>query len=137
MEFDTFRNDEWDPPAPVREHVGININNLASQKSTEWYTKTKENITYSAPISYDSGTQILSDAFTGFNSDKTPMQQHLSSMVDLTQNLPEWVEFGFSSSTGHLSELHFLCSWSFDMSIQKSAPSDKNENPSKRKLVAA
>lgn len=64
------------------------------------------------------------------------MQQHLSSIVDLTQNLPEWVEFGFSSSTGHLSELHFLCSWSFDMSIQKPAPSDKLENSSKRKLVA-
>uniref|UniRef100_A0A2N9EGB1 non-specific serine/threonine protein kinase n=1 Tax=Fagus sylvatica TaxID=28930 RepID=A0A2N9EGB1_FAGSY len=35
VEFDTFPNDGWDPPAdPVREHVGININDIKSQNST-------------------------------------------------------------------------------------------------------
>lgn len=137
VEFDTFRNDAWDPPAPVREHVGININSIRSQKSTAWYTKTKEDRTYSATISYDSSSQILNVTFTGFNSDNTPMQQHLSSRVNLRQTLPALVEFGFSSSTGLISELHVLCSWSFESGLQKSARPYKNEaEGSMRKLVA-
>jgi hypothetical protein len=46
VEFDTFRNDGWDPRDPVREHVGININNIKSQNSTPWYCSIKENKAY-------------------------------------------------------------------------------------------
>ncbi|KAG7977511.1 hypothetical protein I3843_05G034600 [Carya illinoinensis] len=114
VEFDTFRNDELDPPEPVHEHVGININSIRSQNYAPWSSVIKENRTYSASISYDSASQNLSVTFTGFSNGIIPIQQHLSSIVDLRDYLPERVEFGFSSSTGLLSELHILRSWSFE-----------------------
>jgi hypothetical protein len=49
----------------------------------------------------------------------------------LTEHLPEIVEFGFSSSTGLISESHFLCSWSF-----VSQPPNKTKDDRKTKLVA-
>jgi hypothetical protein len=30
VKFDTFQNGGLDPPDPVREHIGININNMTS-----------------------------------------------------------------------------------------------------------
>ncbi|KAB1205761.1 L-type lectin-domain containing receptor kinase IX.1 [Morella rubra] len=139
VEFDTFRN-EWDPPEPVREHVGINTNGMRSRKTVQWYSLTNENRTYSASISYDSTTQNLSVSFTGFRSDGTPTLQKLSDVVNLKENLPEWVELGFSASTGYLSELHILCSWSFESRSkpsvnQNSAPPEKNEDKSRVKMA--
>ncbi|KAG6652100.1 L-type lectin-domain containing receptor kinase IX.1-like isoform X1 [Carya illinoinensis] len=141
VEFDTYRNRRWDPVEPVREHVGINVNNLTSQNSTPWYSVIKENRTYSASISYRSSTQNLSVTFTGFNgvNGTVPVQQHLSSIVAFEDQLPEWVEFGFSSSTGFSTELHVLCSWSFESTppffIRKSAEPNKNGDDGKKKLV--
>uniref|UniRef100_A0A2N9JAQ2 non-specific serine/threonine protein kinase n=1 Tax=Fagus sylvatica TaxID=28930 RepID=A0A2N9JAQ2_FAGSY len=43
VEFDTFRNDPWDPHAPVREHVGININNITSQRK-QWFAGKEEEL---------------------------------------------------------------------------------------------
>ncbi|XP_075673325.1 L-type lectin-domain containing receptor kinase IX.1-like [Castanea sativa] len=141
VEFDTFPNEEFDPLNSVREHVGININNLKSQISTPWYCTIKENRTYSARINYDSSTQNLSVTFTGFNYDNTIIQQHLSLVINLTDHLPESVEFGFSASTGLISELHILSTWSFESpspsTIQQSpAPSvEKSKDEPKTKLV--
>ncbi|KAF3949316.1 hypothetical protein CMV_024803 [Castanea mollissima] len=111
VEFDTFRNTEYDSLNSVREHVGININNMKSQISTPWNCTIKENRTYSASINYDSN------------------------------HLPELVDFGFSASTGLISELHILSTWSFESTapstIQQSpAPSvEKNKDEPKTKLV--
>ncbi|KAM3694756.1 hypothetical protein ACJW31_07G079700 [Castanea mollissima] len=141
VEFDTFPNEEFDPLNSVREHVGININNLKSQISTPWYCTIKENRTYSASINYDSSTQNLSVTFTGFNYDNTIIQQHLSLVINLTDHLPELVEFGFSASTGLISELHILSTWSFESTApstiqQLPAPSvEKNKDEPKTKLV--
>ncbi|KAL4615068.1 hypothetical protein ACB092_07G097800 [Castanea dentata] len=150
VEFDTFPNEEFDPLNSVREHVGININNLKSQVSTPWYCTIKENRTYSASINYDSSTQNLSVTFTGFNYDNTIIQQHLSLVINLTDHLPESVEFGFSASTGLISELHILSTWSFESTapstIQQSPapptiqqlpapPVEKNKDEPKTKLV--
>jgi hypothetical protein len=128
VEFDTFTN-EWDPPAPVREHVGININSLTSRKTTTWYSVIKENRTYGSSISYGSSTQNLSVSFTGFNSNDTiPIEQHISSIVDLRDYLPERVEFGFTAGTGLISEQHYLCSWSFESTAPQPQP-NKTEKP--------
>jgi serine/threonine protein kinase len=143
VEFDTFRNDGWDPPDPVREHVGININSMTSRNSTTWYSIIKENRTYSSSISYDPTTQNLSVSFTGFNStnDNVPIKQHLSSIVDLREHLPERVKFGFTAGTGLISELHILCSWSFESTTPLLIPKspqpqpNKNEKQSKAGLV--
>ncbi|XP_050260655.1 L-type lectin-domain containing receptor kinase IX.1-like isoform X5 [Quercus robur] len=141
VEFDTFQNVEFDLPNSVSEHVGININNMSSQVSTPWYCTIKENRTYSASINYDSSTQNLSVTFTGFSHDNTTIQQHLSLVINLTDHLPESVEFGFSASTGLISELHILSTWSSESTapstIQQSpAPSvEKNKDEPKTKLV--
>ncbi|KAK7842799.1 l-type lectin-domain containing receptor kinase ix.1 [Quercus suber] len=140
VEFDTFRNEEFDLDS-VGEHVGININNMKSEISTPWYCTITENRTYSASINYDSSTQNLSVTFTGFNYDNTPIQQNLSLVINLTDHLPESVEFGFSASTGLISELHILSTWSFESTspstIQRSpaAPVGKNKDEPKTKLV--
>ncbi|KAM3686281.1 hypothetical protein ACJW31_11G186600 [Castanea mollissima] len=132
VEFDTFRNIEYDSWNSVREHVGININNMTSQISTPWNCTIKENRTYSASINYESSTQNLSVTFTGFNYDNTSIQHHLSFVINLTDHLPELVDFGFSASTGLLSELHILSTWSFE----STAPSvEKNKDGPKTKLV--
>ncbi|KAF3961228.1 hypothetical protein CMV_014138 [Castanea mollissima] len=142
VEFDTFHNAPWDPSYEVPEHVGININNMTSYNSTAWYCTIMQNRTYSASINYDSSTQNFSVTFTGFANDTTPIQQHLSSIINLTLLLPEWVEFGFSASTGLLSELHILTAWSFEstsplLNQQSPAPSvEKNKDEPNKKLVA-
>ncbi|KAK4563523.1 hypothetical protein RGQ29_005872 [Quercus rubra] len=139
VEFDTFQNDEFDELNSVREHVGININSMKSQISTPWYCTIKENRTYSASINYDASTQNLSVTFTGYKN--TTIQQHLYFVINLTDHLPESVEFGFSASTGLISELHILSTWSFKSTspstIQQSpAPSvEKNKDEPKTKLV--
>ena len=136
VEFDTYRNPRWDPPLPVSEHVGININNITSLTSTPWYCNIKENRTYSVSVSYDAIMQNLSVTFTGFNNGTTPIQQHLSSVTNLIEHLPEWVEFGFSASTGFLSESHILCTWSFQSTQPFWIQPNKNEkNFRKKKLV--
>ncbi|KAF5448517.1 hypothetical protein F2P56_029043 [Juglans regia] len=139
VEFDTYSNSEWDPPEPVQEHVGININDMRSTNYAPWDAVITENRTYSASISYHSSTQNLSVTFTGFDNGVTPIQRHLSSIVNLTDYLPEWVEFGFSASTGLVTELHIICSWSFNSTspfrIQTPAVPKKNGDGSKRKLV--
>ncbi|KAM3694796.1 hypothetical protein ACB098_07G081600 [Castanea mollissima] len=132
VEFDTFHNAPWDPSYEVPEHVGININNMTSYNSTAWYCTIMQNRTYSASINYDSSTQNFSVTFTGFANDTTPIQQHLSSIINLTLLLPEWVEFGFSASTGLLSELHILTAWSFE----STSPLEKNKDEPNKKLVA-
>ena len=141
VEFDTFNNTELDPSYPVREHVGININSMKSRNSTPWYCTIMQNRTYSASINYDSSTHNFSVTFTGFDNDSTPIQQHLSYTINLKVFLPEWVEFGFSASTGFVSELHFLTAWSFEstsplMNQQPPAPSvEKNKDEPNKKLV--
>jgi serine/threonine protein kinase len=143
VEFDTFWNEGWDPPDVVGEHVGININSMTSRNSTTWYSIIKENRTYSSSISYDPTTQNLSVSFTGFNStnDNVPIKQHLSSIVDLREHLPERVKFGFTAGTGLISELHILCSWSFESTTPLLIPKspqpqpNKNEKQSKAGLV--
>ena len=71
---------------------------------------------YDADVSYDSGSNRLSVTFTGYKDDKK-IKQHLFSVVNLSDVLPEWVEIGFSSATGFFYEEHTLSSWSFNSSL--------------------
>jgi hypothetical protein len=142
VEFDTFWNAKWDPPELASEHVGINIIKITSRNSTTWYSVIKENRTYSFSISYNSSTQNLNVSFTGFSiNDPIPIKQNLSSIVDLRDYLPERVEFGFSASTGMVSELHILSLWSFESTaplLIQNPPQpepNKNEKESKAGLV--
>ncbi len=57
VKFDTFQNGGLDPPDPVREHIGININNMTSWNSTTCYSIIKDNRTYSCEISTTTAKQ--------------------------------------------------------------------------------
>ncbi|KAM4088589.1 hypothetical protein ACJW30_07G082700 [Castanea mollissima] len=135
VEFDTYRNLRWDPPLPVREHVGININNITSLTSTPWYCNIKENRTYSVSVEYDAIMQNLSVTFIGFYNGTTPIQQHLSSVTNLIEHLPEWVEFGFLASTSLLFESHILCTWSFQSTQPFWIQPNKNEENFRKKIL--
>jgi len=125
VEFDTLANN-WDPKY---DHVGIDVNAINTTHTTEWYTSMDER-GYDADISFDSASNRLSVTFTGYK-DNVKIEQTLFSVVNLSDILPEWVEFGFSSATGFTYEEHTLSSWSFNSSLEM----EPKKGGSKRGLV--
>ncbi|KAF9665855.1 hypothetical protein SADUNF_Sadunf16G0168200 [Salix dunnii] len=115
VEFDIFQND-FDPP---REHVGIDINSLKSEKYITWECDILGGKTTEAWISYNSSTHNLSVSFTGYiNNTNTTEMQFLSRIGSLRDILPERVSFGFSASTGKSYAIHTLRSWDFSSSLE-------------------
>nr|GEV14151.1 L-type lectin-domain containing receptor kinase IX.1-like [Tanacetum cinerariifolium] len=123
VEFDTFCN-FWDPEGSdpdtcIGDHVGMDINNITSVKSKEWFS----NITYGreceASIKYDSTSKKFSVSFTGFQNDLPDGEDGLDYTIDLRDELPEWVIFGFSAATGKLFEKNNVKSWSFNSTTLK------------------
>ncbi|CAH2042939.1 unnamed protein product [Thlaspi arvense] len=116
VEFDTFQN-SWDPQDinPVT-HGGININSLTSNATAVWYNDIPHGIENEAWINYDSGSKNLTVIFTG-SRNNTRVEGSLHLLVDLSY-LPEWVEFGFSASTGTGFEKNNVKSWQFNSSLQ-------------------
>nr|KYP61211.1 Lectin-domain containing receptor kinase A4.3 [Cajanus cajan] len=125
VEFDTLVND-WDPKY---YHVGIDVNSISTYDTTEWFASMDER-GYEADVSYDSGSNKLSVTFTGYK-DNVTIKQNLFAVVNLSDVLPEWVEFGFSSATGFTYEPHTLSSWSFNSSLDL----ESHKGGSKRGLV--
>ncbi|XP_058758153.1 L-type lectin-domain containing receptor kinase IX.1-like [Vicia villosa] len=125
VEFDTFVND-WDPKY---DHVGIDVNSIATSYTTQWFTSMDER-GYDAEVSYNSSSNNITVTFTGYQ-DNNIIQQHLSSVVNLKDNLPDWVEFGFTSATGFWWEYHTLNSWSF----KSSSDFEADENGTNTGLV--
>ncbi|TKY71538.1 Seed lectin [Spatholobus suberectus] len=121
VEFDTFGN-QFDPQY---DHVGIDIQTIMSPFTAEWFS-IKDGRVHDAQISYNSSTCNLSIIFTG-HKDNVTVKQHYSSVVDLREVLPDWVEFGFTSATGLLFEIHTLCSWSFSSSLDLEVHNDKSK----------
>ncbi|XP_014506558.1 L-type lectin-domain containing receptor kinase IX.1 [Vigna radiata var. radiata] len=125
VEFDTLAND-WDPKY---DHVGIDVNAINTTHTTEWYTSMDQR-GYDAEISFESVSNRLSVTFTGYK-DNAKIEQTLFAVVNLSDILPEWVEFGFSSATGYTYEEHTLSSWSFSSSLEM----EQDKGGSKRGLV--
>ncbi|CAH2042930.1 unnamed protein product [Thlaspi arvense] len=120
VEFDTYQN-SWDPQNinPVT-HVGININSFTSTITAIWYNDMPHGIENEAWISYDSGSKNLSVIFAGFKNN-TRIKRSLHLLVDLSY-LPEWVQFGFSASTGSGFEKNSVKSWQFTTRNLESPP---------------
>ncbi|KAJ0608088.1 putative protein kinase RLK-Pelle-L-LEC family [Helianthus annuus] len=119
VEFDTFWND-IDAVASgnvtLRDHVGININSLFSVKSHKWLSNVTGGGMCQAWIAYDSVSKNLSVSFTGYQNNTVVRQDGLVYTVDLRNELPEWVIFGFSAATGNQSQKHNVRSWTFNNS---------------------
>ncbi|KAK7368865.1 hypothetical protein VNO80_10897 [Phaseolus coccineus] len=125
VEFDTYVN-EWDPEYP---HVGISVNSIGQSDTAQWSPSLEERV-YNADISFNSSSNKLSVIFTGYKANVV-IKGNLSSVVNLRDILPDWVEFGFSAATGNYYEEHALSSWSFNSSFDM----EQQKGGSKRGLV--
>ncbi|KAK4804169.1 hypothetical protein SAY86_003986 [Trapa natans] len=115
VEFDTFSN-EWDPDGP---HVGIDINTVISAVTVPWtWNKIVDGGTAQAWISYDSSAKNLS-VILGDEHNTSSLYYR----VNLSSALPEWVNFGFSATTGTTLEIHKILSWEFNSSLEIADPS--------------
>ncbi|XP_071707139.1 L-type lectin-domain containing receptor kinase IX.1-like [Rutidosis leptorrhynchoides] len=120
VEFDTFWDSGWDPfvsdNISMGDHVGISISSLTSVRSQKWLSNVTGGRECQALIDYDSTSNNLSVSITGYQNNTVEHQDGLFYTVDLRKELPEWVIFGFSASTGGFSETHTVKSWTFNSS---------------------
>ncbi|XP_056159309.1 L-type lectin-domain containing receptor kinase IX.1-like [Syzygium oleosum] len=118
VEFDTFYDhstNKWDP---LCEHVGIDVNSVASVRETcvSWMEyNILHGLELHAQVTYDSRAMNLSVVF-GDNAENSVSLYYQP--LNLTEYLPEWVVFGFSATTGQLFEAHAIFSWEFNSSLQ-------------------
>ncbi|KAK3416655.1 hypothetical protein EUGRSUZ_H02421, partial [Eucalyptus grandis] len=129
VEFDTFTNPEWDPPY---EHVGININSIASVVTTPWNASFHSADTADAWIVYNSTTKNLSVSWSYRTTPNPHENTSISYQIDLTTVLPEEVMIGFSAATDYYTERHQLESWSFSSNLEVT---EKQGNTNRNKLV--
>ncbi|KAF3440197.1 hypothetical protein FNV43_RR18478 [Rhamnella rubrinervis] len=124
VEFDTFAN-EWDPRSNI--HMGININSIISVTNVTLSNSIKNGSETNALVSYNSTTQNLTVVLTYTHNSRFAGKASLSYIVDLRKYLPENVRVGFSASTGEVTELHNLLSWSFNSSLVMMAEKRKGK----------
>ncbi|KAI3755513.1 hypothetical protein L1987_55315 [Smallanthus sonchifolius] len=129
VEFDTYWNG-IDPfvsgNISMGEHVGIDINSVVSARSQKWLSNVTGGGVCQAWIRYDSGSRNLSVSFTGYQNGTVVRQDGLVYTVDLRNELPERVIFGFTAATGTDFEKHNVRSWTFESSDLQV---DANSNP--------
>ncbi|TVU11470.1 hypothetical protein EJB05_45058 [Eragrostis curvula] len=108
VEFDTCRNDGWDPPASITDHIGIDINNISSANYTSLPNLGLYG-TMSANITYDAGSTMMTVSLLSNGSSYSVVAP-----VDFRDaGVPQDAYVGFSAATGFLTESHQLLSWSF------------------------
>ncbi|PRQ31121.1 putative protein kinase RLK-Pelle-L-LEC family [Rosa chinensis] len=135
VEFDIYPNNRHNIGQPTIEdpdydHVGIDINSVKSNLTTEWsggIIEGKQNI---ATISYNSSSKNLSVAFTTFvdRYRKVQVIKKIYCLIDLLQYLPDRVIVGFSASTGYAVALHKIIAWNFTSTLLEDDNSTNN-NP--------
>lgn len=129
VEFDPFANPEWDPPY---EHVGININSIASAVTTPWNASFHSADTADAWIVYNSETKNMSVSWSYQTTPNPQENTSISYQIDLTTILPEEVMIGFSAATGYYIERHQVESWSFSSNLEVK---QQHGNAKRRKVV--
>ncbi|KAL8554877.1 hypothetical protein ACS0TY_002884 [Phlomoides rotata] len=136
VEFDTFSNRNWDPPAPSQRtpHVGIDINSVISANTVLWPVNITDGDRNDVRIRYDSLTRNLSVVFTVYKGNNRN-QSRLEDEVDL-RYLPEWVSVGFSAATGACFEKHNVKSWSFNSNGLDLDDENPSINPEGKKTKA-
>ncbi|KAI3470770.1 hypothetical protein Pfo_027433 [Paulownia fortunei] len=141
VEFDTVQDFEF---GDINDnHIGIDINSLASNASVTASCFTQDNSRkeglnlksskrIQAWIDYDSTREVL-DVTLSLSSSK-PSIPILSFHVDLSPIFTDYMYVGFSASTGLLASSHYISGWSFmvkgrtqslDLSLCPSIPGPK------------
>ncbi|KAK8473037.1 hypothetical protein PHAVU_001G040700 [Phaseolus vulgaris] len=124
VEFDTL-NGTIDPPM---QHVGIDDNSLKSATTGKFDIDENLGKKCNALVTYNASDKTLFVAWS-FNGTATiHSNSSLSYKIDLLRTLPEWVDVGFSASTGELTERNLIHSWEFSSTLNSSTAS--NDNPS-------
>ncbi|KAJ9175005.1 hypothetical protein P3X46_013592 [Hevea brasiliensis] len=119
VEFDTRHSSKWDPEG-VEEHIGIDLNSIASVKIKEWsWNDISIGKRTDASIYYYSSSKNLSVSVTnGHTGSASRYSYGLYFLIDLKDYLPEWVTFGFSASTSKSHfEKHQIYSWGFTSNL--------------------
>ncbi|CAL5438414.1 unnamed protein product [Camellia sinensis] len=109
VEFDTFVN-QWD--SDTGAHIGIDINSVSSVATLPASIHAGKKV--DSWISYDAKLNNLSVLFKGYKAELDGIYY----IINLRKYLPEWVTFGFSATTGASTEIHSICSWYFNSSLQ-------------------
>ncbi|KAG8646960.1 hypothetical protein MANES_09G046400v8 [Manihot esculenta] len=124
VEFDTFVNEEWDPPV---QHVGINNNSITSSVYAKWDPGSYSGKTAKVGIDYNATTKNLSVLWTYDEYLVFIGNNSLSYIIDLMELLPEWVSIGFSASTGQYVERNTINSWAFSSNLVTKGSSNKTD----------
>ncbi|XWS54603.1 hypothetical protein CRYUN_Cryun10bG0102900 [Craigia yunnanensis] len=129
VEFDTFSN-PWDPKG-MSDHVAIDLNSVENNLSLVnwWWSDIENGGKVDAFISYNSNTKNLSVFLLDADDSTRKNSSSLSTILDLSKYLPEWVTFGFSGTTGWLFETHTIYSWNFNSTLQVDANTSNPTNP--------
>ncbi|KAJ0638333.1 putative protein kinase RLK-Pelle-L-LEC family [Helianthus annuus] len=100
---------------PSSDHVGISINSPTSVGYKNWLSNVPGGGLSQAWITYDSVSKNLTVSFTGFQNNTAVRQDGLVYTVDMRNELPEWVIFGFSGSASGSPyyQSNLVISWSF------------------------
>ncbi|CAL4952947.1 unnamed protein product [Urochloa decumbens] len=110
VEFDTFWNQDLDPPG-VTDHVGININSIHSANWTLNIPDLGLYGTMSANVTYDAGSRMMAVSLRLADGSTHDVQLPMDIVV---AGVPQQdVAIGFSASTGSFFESHHLLSWYF------------------------
>ncbi|KAI7755546.1 hypothetical protein M8C21_017321 [Ambrosia artemisiifolia] len=134
VEFDPYCN-TWDREGNLTscDHVGINVHSHTSIKQVEWFNDVSSERECQVWINYDSASRNLSVSFTSFRENRVEVGG-VAHTVDLRDELPERVVFGFSAATGEFSDKNTVKSWIFNSSdLQFDA--NKGLSPHKLRLV--
>ncbi|XP_010026583.2 L-type lectin-domain containing receptor kinase IX.1 [Eucalyptus grandis] len=129
VEFDPYVNSDWDPPY---EHVGININSIASVVTAAWNASFHSADTADTWVVYNSETKNLSVSWIYQTTPNPHETTSISYQIDLTTVLPEEVMIGFSAATSYYVERHQLESWSFSSNLEVE---EQQGNAKRTKLV--
>ncbi|XP_062007621.1 probable L-type lectin-domain containing receptor kinase VII.2 [Rosa rugosa] len=124
IEFDVFKNQEFEDPS--NNHVGVDINSLTSIRSEaagHWTSnedggnfkelKLNNGVNYQVWIDFQGSTINVTMAHAGV---KKPQKPLISEVVDLSRVLLDEMYVGFSGATGALVESHRILAWSFSNS---------------------
>ncbi|KAM1550417.1 L-type lectin-domain containing receptor kinase IX.1-like [Malus sylvestris] len=131
VEFDNFKNEQWDPPAP---HVGINVNQISSTVSGSWDLRSKSENVGHAWITYNASSNNLSVFWTYDVSPVFVDNSSLFSVIDLRKVLPEQVTIGFSASAVQ-KQRHVIRSWEFNSSLDSVEVAIKQKEKKTKKAI--
>ncbi|OMO81006.1 hypothetical protein COLO4_23791 [Corchorus olitorius] len=119
VEFDN----NYDPKFgdPNDDHVGINLGSVVSFKTANLSVNNvslhDDDSVHRAWIMYD-GDKKWIDIYLGFDGYPIPSLPLLSSPLNLSPFLNEYMFVGFSASTGDLTQIHNILSWNFSSSVK-------------------